>query len=40
MEFDEDSDSSVTYVEALQGMSTYGKTEIDAVESTAVMLRV
>lgn len=39
MEFDEESDSFVTYVKELHGMSTFGKTELDALNSTAEMIR-
>jgi predicted RNase H-like HicB family nuclease len=39
MEFDEDTDSFVTYVKELHGMSTFGKTEIDALNNTAEMIR-
>lgn len=39
MEFDEHSDSFVTYVKELHGMSTYGDTELEALENTAEMIR-
>jgi len=39
MQFDEESGSFVTYVKELHGMSTYGKTELEALENTAEMLR-
>jgi predicted RNase H-like HicB family nuclease len=39
MEFDEESDSFVTYVKELHGMSTFGKSELDALENTAEMIR-
>jgi predicted RNase H-like HicB family nuclease len=39
MEFDEESDSFVTYVKELHGISTYGKTELEALDNTAEMVR-
>jgi predicted RNase H-like HicB family nuclease len=39
MEFDEPSDSFVTYVKELHGMSTFGETELEALDNTAEMLR-
>jgi predicted RNase H-like HicB family nuclease len=39
MEFDEDSNSFVTYVKELGGISTFGKTELDALNQTAEMIR-
>jgi predicted RNase H-like HicB family nuclease len=39
MEFDEQSDLFVTYVKELHGMSTFGKTEIEALNNTAEMIR-
>lgn len=39
MEFDEQSDAFVTYVKELHGMSTYGKTELEALNNTAEMIR-
>lgn len=39
MEFDEDSDSFVTHVKELHGMSTYGATEREALDNTAEMIR-
>src|ERR1017187_8916638 len=39
MEFDEQSDSFVTYVKELHGMSTYGETELEALDNTAEMMR-
>jgi predicted RNase H-like HicB family nuclease len=39
MEFDEDSDSFVTYVKELHGISTYGETELEALDNTAEMIR-
>ncbi len=39
MEFDEDSDSFVTYVKELHGMSTFGKSELNALDNTAEMIR-
>jgi predicted RNase H-like HicB family nuclease len=38
-EFDEESDSFVTYVKELHGMSTYGETELEALDNTAEMIR-
>jgi predicted RNase H-like HicB family nuclease len=39
MEFDEESDASVTFVKQLHGISTFGKTELDALDNTAEMIR-
>jgi len=39
MEFDEEAGVFVTSVKALHGMSTYGKTELDALKATAEMIR-
>ena len=39
MEFDEESDSFVTYVKELLGISTYGETELEALDKTAEMMR-
>jgi predicted RNase H-like HicB family nuclease len=39
VEFDEQRDSFVTYVKELHGMSTYGKTELQALDNTAEMVR-
>jgi predicted RNase H-like HicB family nuclease len=39
MEFDEQSDSFVTYVKELHRMSTFGDTELEALENTAEMIR-
>lgn len=39
MEFDNDAGSFVTYVKKLHGMSTYGETELEALENTAEMIR-
>jgi len=39
MEFDEESGAFVTYVKELHGISTYGKTELDALNATAEMIR-
>ncbi len=39
MEFDGQSDSFVTYVKELHGMSTFGKSELDALDNTAEMIR-
>lgn len=39
MEFDEQTGNFVTYVKELHGMSTFGKTELDALNSTAEMIR-
>lgn len=39
MEYDQDSKVFVTYVKELHGMSTYGKTELDALKATAEMIR-
>jgi predicted RNase H-like HicB family nuclease len=39
MEFDEDSDSFVTYVKELHGISTYGATELEPLDNTAEMIR-
>jgi predicted RNase H-like HicB family nuclease len=39
MEFDEESGVFVTFVKELHGMSTYGTTELDALNATAEMIR-
>jgi predicted RNase H-like HicB family nuclease len=39
MEFDEEADVFVTYVKELHEMSTFGKTELDALNATAEMIR-
>jgi predicted RNase H-like HicB family nuclease len=39
MEFDDESNCFVTYVKELHGMSTFGKTELDALNNTAEMIR-
>jgi predicted RNase H-like HicB family nuclease len=39
MEFDKESDSFVTYVKELHGMSTFGKSETEALDRTAEMIR-
>ena len=39
MEFDESSDCYVTYVRELHGMSTFGRTELEALDKTAEMIR-
>jgi len=39
MEFDEESGVFVTYVKELHGISTYGATELDALNATAEMIR-
>src|SRR6266699_621688 len=39
IELDEESDSFVTYVKELHGKSTFGKTELDALNNTAEMIR-
>jgi predicted RNase H-like HicB family nuclease len=39
MELDEQSNSFVTYVKELHGMSTYGETELAALDNTAEMVR-
>jgi predicted RNase H-like HicB family nuclease len=39
MEFDEQSNSFVTYVKELHRMSTYGETELAALDNTAEMVR-
>jgi predicted RNase H-like HicB family nuclease len=39
MDFDEPTDSFVTYVKELHGMSTFGKTELEALDKTAEMIR-
>ncbi len=39
MEFDEESDAFVTYVKQLHGISTFGKTELDALDNTTEMIR-
>jgi predicted RNase H-like HicB family nuclease len=39
MEHDEQSGSFVTYVKELHGMSTFGETELEALNSTAEMIR-
>jgi predicted RNase H-like HicB family nuclease len=39
MEFDEEAGAFVTYVKELHGISTFGNTEIDALNKTAEMIR-
>jgi predicted RNase H-like HicB family nuclease len=39
MEFDKESGSFVTYVKELHGMSTFGKSETEALNKTAEMIR-
>jgi predicted RNase H-like HicB family nuclease len=39
MEFDEENDTFVTYVKELHGMSTFGTTELEALNNTAEMIR-
>ena len=39
MEFDEETTSFVTYVKELHRMSTFGETELEALENTAEMIR-
>ena len=39
MEFDEEADVFVTFVKELHGISTFGKTELDALKATAEMIR-
>jgi predicted RNase H-like HicB family nuclease len=39
MEYDVDTESFVTYVKELQGISTFGDTELEALEMTAEMIR-
>jgi len=39
MEFDEEAGVFVTFVKDLHGMSTYGSTELDALNATAEMIR-
>ncbi len=39
MEYDDQTGMFVTYVKELHGMSTFGKTELDALKSTAEMIR-
>ena len=39
MEFDEPTGSFVTYVKELHGMSTFGKTELEALDNTVEMIR-
>jgi predicted RNase H-like HicB family nuclease len=39
MEFDEQTDSFVTYVKELHGISTFGETELKALDNTAEMVR-
>ncbi|HXM44285.1 MAG TPA: hypothetical protein VN924_23820 [Bryobacteraceae bacterium] len=39
IEFDAQSHSFVTYVKELHGMSTYGDTELEALDNTAEMVR-
>jgi len=39
MEFDDESDSFVTFVKELHGMSTFGKTELEALNNTAELIR-
>jgi predicted RNase H-like HicB family nuclease len=39
MEFDEESNSFVTHVKELHGMSTYGKSEWEALDNTAEVIR-
>ena len=39
MEFEDESNCFVTYVNELHGMSTFGKTELDALNNTAEMIR-
>ena len=39
MEFDEQTDSFVTYVKELHGISTFGDTELEALDNTAEMVR-
>jgi predicted RNase H-like HicB family nuclease len=39
MEFDEESDAFVTFVKELHGISTFGKTELEALDNTTEMIR-
>lgn len=39
MEFDEETGSFVTYVKELHGMSTFGDSEMEALDNTAEMIR-
>ncbi len=39
MEYDVDSESYVTFVKELHGMSSFGSTEIEALEATGEMIR-
>ena len=39
MDFDADTESFVTYVKELHGISTFGDTELEALELTAEMIR-
>jgi len=39
MEFDEETNSFVTYVKELHRMSTYGDNEMEALDNTAEMIR-
>jgi predicted RNase H-like HicB family nuclease len=39
MEYDEDTESFVTYVKELHGISTFGETEQAALDNTAEMIR-
>ena len=39
MEFDEEADVFITYVKELHGISTFGKTQLDALNNTAEVIR-